>query len=539
MKIMRLTLENFKGVKNLTLELNGRDANIYGENATGKTSIADAFTWLMFGRPYEESADFTPKTIVGEEYAHNLDHAVECDIDVDGEVVTFKRVYHEVYKKVRGSAESVLSGNTTDYYINGVPKKEKEYQRYWEDIFPNSEIPKLLSMPYYFSEKIHWEKRRQLLLEICGDISDAVIMDTDGELKALAALIGRNSVDEYKKIVKASLRDINSKLQLLPARIDEAHKAIPDTTGYTRAGLDAKLSAIRSSIADAGNERAALLSGGNAAADTRAQLADLNAALSEERSKYSERERAATASLYEQIKNRRAALSIAEGKLADAERRVSQAGLSVSTLEKKRADILAEHAKVKEEHAAAQAEVFDESATICPCCGQTLPRDKADELREAFNVRKSNRLTELTSKMNAAIARGQKEASKEMLLAARQEHIAAVGGKGGAEHDVFLAAEALTEAETALTQAAFPSFETTDEYKRVAQNIEQVKTSERQAAPDTTAIDECIAGYRTEERNITNALSALETEATQKARIAELEAEEKTLGKAYEVLLVK
>jgi len=244
MKILRLSLENFKGVRELTLDLNGRNAEIYGDNATGKTSIADAFTWLMFGRPYEDETEFTPKTRKGEDYSHNLNHAVECDIEIDGEVVTFRRVYHEVYKKKQGSSVSTLSGNTTDYYINGVPKKEKEYQRYWEEIFENPEIPKLLTLPHYFSSNpdaggIHWEKRRAILLEICGDISDSAIMESDKELKALADIVGRNTVDEYRKIVKAQMSEVNHKLQFIPARIDEAQKAIPNTPGLTADELDA------------------------------------------------------------------------------------------------------------------------------------------------------------------------------------------------------------------------------------------------------------------------------------------------------------
>jgi AAA15 family ATPase/GTPase len=238
MRVKKMRLENFSGIRELELDFNCTNADLYGANASGKSTICNAFTWLMFGKSYEDDKSYTPKSISGGEEAHHLDHSAECEIEIDGEVVAFRKVYHEIYKKSRGKSEEVFSGHTTDYYINGVPKSEKEYLRYWESVFENAEIPKLLSKPFYFAETLHWEKRRGILLDICGNIADSVIMETDAELKALPALVGKLSVDEYKKTVKATITDINRNLQTLPARIDEARKAIPDTSAYTKDGIE-------------------------------------------------------------------------------------------------------------------------------------------------------------------------------------------------------------------------------------------------------------------------------------------------------------
>ncbi|MDE7193354.1 MAG: ATP-binding protein, partial [Oscillospiraceae bacterium] len=219
MKLLKMTLDNFKGIGHIELDFSGKNANIYGANGTGKTTVFDAFTWLLFGRSSEERANFSPKTITSEGYTHNIGHSVECDIEIDGEIVTFRRVYHEVYKKTRGRADAVLSGHTTDYWIDGVPKKEKEYQQYWQGIFPNEEVVKLLTMPYYFPEQLHWEKRRGLLLEICGNVSDIAIMESDTELSELPSILGKQPLDGFKKIVKAQKAEINRELDLLPARL--------------------------------------------------------------------------------------------------------------------------------------------------------------------------------------------------------------------------------------------------------------------------------------------------------------------------------
>ena len=52
--INKLRLKNFKGVKDLTIEPNGQSISIFGKNASGKTTIQDAF----FGFSLEK----TPKT---------------------------------------------------------------------------------------------------------------------------------------------------------------------------------------------------------------------------------------------------------------------------------------------------------------------------------------------------------------------------------------------------------------------------------------------------------------------------------------------
>jgi DNA repair exonuclease SbcCD ATPase subunit len=530
-----MRLENFKGIKKLTIDLGGRNANIYGANGAGKTSLADAFTWLMFGKNYEGGKGFTPKTREGEDYTHNLDHSVECEMEIDGEIVTFRRVYHEVYKKTRGSAEANLTGHTTDYYINGVPKQEKEYARYWQSIFENDELPKILSMPYYFaSEAFHWEKRRGILLDICGNVSDAEIMESDDELQKLAALVGRLSVDEFKKTVKARLADINRKLQTIPSRIDEAQKAIPNTAGLSASGIDASISKLSADIRQAEQERADILSSNDTVARTRARLAELNAALSEARSKYADREHTASAILYEKVKFYRENMASVESLLADRKRKFSQAQEYKTALEKKRADILSEHSRLAEEKGKVQSDVFDESATICPSCGQSLPQDKAAELREAFNLRKSNRLSDITAQMTALIERGRREASKEMLATVEQSVSDTENEAKTAQTATDVAAQHLSEAEQKMKQAIFPAFETTDEYKAFSASIEQIKNSERADAPDTSAIDEKISVYRQKQEKQYAAKSALETEAIQRARIAELEAEEKALGKAYE-----
>ena len=535
MKILRITLENFQGLRKAEFSFNGKNANIYGDNAVGKTTVYNAFTWLLFGNSSTGAKDYNPKTKTEDGDAHNLDHSVECEMEIDGENITFKRVFREVWKKTKGNLESNLSGHTTDYFINGVPKKEKEYSRYWEDIFANDELPKLLSMPFYFPETLHWEKRRAILLEICGVISDHEIMQTDDELKILAGLVGKNTVYEYKKIVKASLTEINRTMQSIPARIDEAQKAMPDWSEYvcSPVGIDEKLADIRNKIWEAEKERAALLSSDNSALLAR-KVVEFKTELEEARNLYSKRMQAENSISFEAVREVRSKITEADKKVTDCNYNLEIAKNNAFSLGRKRNEILENHRKKHDEYKHIQAIIFEESSTICVTCGQNLPPERAEELREAFNVDKSRQLETITNEMERLVEKGKNEASKEMLANAQETVSNMEKSVEMTQNEVNNLMDLLRELEANQNKTDLPPFEHTEEYKNITDKINKAKTDEAQSAPDTSEIDNLIDEYRREENGFNSVKAAVEAETIQKARIAELEKQEQELGKSYE-----
>jgi len=129
LKLLKLKLKNFKGIKSLELKANGENLKIFGDNATGKTTIYDAFLWLLFDKDSQNKADFTIKTLKNGEPIHHLDHEVTGVFfdEVDGERIELRKVYREKWTKKRGSATETFTGHETDYYIDGVPVKKSEY----------------------------------------------------------------------------------------------------------------------------------------------------------------------------------------------------------------------------------------------------------------------------------------------------------------------------------------------------------------------------------------------------------------------------
>lgn len=221
-KIFSLKLKNFKGIKDLKIDFNCQNTNIYGANATGKTTIFDAFKWLFFDKDSNDRKDFNIKTLdSNNKPIHFLEHEVEAILVIDGVDMTFKKVFQEKWVKKRGQSEQEFSGHETNYWIDEVPVKKKDYEEKINSLIPES-LFKLITDPLYFNNQLKKEERREVLINISGtNISDDEILDSKEEFKILKDNLEGRSIDDYKKVVQAKIKDLNKEKETIPVRIDE------------------------------------------------------------------------------------------------------------------------------------------------------------------------------------------------------------------------------------------------------------------------------------------------------------------------------
>jgi len=221
-KIFSLKLKNFKGIKELKIDFNCQNTNIYGANATGKTTIFDAFKWLFFDKDSNDRKDFNIKTLdSNNKPIHFLEHEVEAILVIDGVDMTFKKVFQEKWVKKRGQSEQEFSGHETNYWIDEVPVKKKDYEEKINSLIPES-LFKLITDPLYFNNQLKKEERREVLINISGtNISDDEILDSKEEFKILKDNLEGRSIDDYKKVVQAKIKDLNKEKETIPVRIDE------------------------------------------------------------------------------------------------------------------------------------------------------------------------------------------------------------------------------------------------------------------------------------------------------------------------------
>lgn len=389
MKLTKLELLNFKGLKAFTINFNG-DVIIRGDNATGKTTVFDSVCWLLFGKDSLDRADFEIKTLDGGEPIHKVNHEVTGTFTLDeGGTVELKRVYREKYSSPRGG-EVTMTGHTTDYFVDGVPKKEKEYKEIVNSLVDEN-IFKLITNPLYFNETYSWQNRRKLLLEMCGDISDKDVIAEYSELKALTDILSGHSVDDHRKVVAAKKSGINKELDMIPVRIDEALRGKP-TIDTPRDVLIQEISLATTTLETLEADKA-LLVNGHAVVDTRAELRDVQRRLmareSELQMEY-KKQSALKSNEYDMVVSE---LNNLSSKVESTKHRLDTSNRDIQRIESVIDELMHQRQQVNED-----AFVMDIDEA-CPTCGQKLPAEQIQAAREKaetkFNLRKSKRLEEI------------------------------------------------------------------------------------------------------------------------------------------------
>lgn len=254
--LKKLKITRFKGLADLVIDFATPYTNIYGANATGKTTLADAFLWVLFGKDSSGRKDFEIKTLDsnGNPYSR-VGHEVTLVLLVDNAEMELRRIYSEKWVKQRGAETATFIGHEESFFINGVPLKKSDYNKEIDNICEEG-LFKLITNPYAF-QSLSWKERRDLLTEVAGDVTNE---DVATEYPAYALLVEKlkkfKSEEAYKKMLQASVMKAKQEIKLIPARIDEVKKSMPESPidfASIRRDIEAKemeISSIDSSIED-------------------------------------------------------------------------------------------------------------------------------------------------------------------------------------------------------------------------------------------------------------------------------------------------
>ena len=390
MKLTKLELLNFKGLKSFTISLNG-DVVIRGDNATGKTTVFDSVCWLLFGKDSLDRADFEIKTLDGGEPIHKVNHEVTGTFTLDeGGTVELKRVYREKYSSPRGG-EVTLTGHTTDYFVDGVPKKEKEYKEIVSSLVDES-IFKLITNPLYFNETYSWQNRRKLLLEMCGDIDDISVINSRDDLRRLAELLEGRTVDDHRKVVAAKKTAINKELDMIPVRIDEAMRNKPEIAS-DKAKLIRDIETLSAGI-DEVEKQKAIIQNGFSSTEKESKIRDIKRQLEVQSSKVLSDYHKQKQRLRDEYEASLTKLKMVE---VDRDRCADRRDELNKEIERESKRI----ATLQSEFDTFNAQQFNKES--CPTCGQALPADKQAALEAEFNTNKSKKLEEWKGLIESAV----------------------------------------------------------------------------------------------------------------------------------------
>lgn len=401
-KLKSLHIENFKGIKSIDVSF-GDKTKIKGQNAAGKTTIFDSFTWLLFNKNSagDEKFNLRPLDVDGNPI-HNVEIKVVATLEVDGKDVELSKIQKEKWAKKRGSDTSELQGNVNSFEIDGYPKSEKDYKEYISSLV-NEDLFKMLTNPQYFSN-MKWKDQRDILMKFVSDVSDVEMAKGNPEFADLIPELEKApSTEDIQKKFSKALSEWKKKQAEIPVRIDELSKSLVDidfsSQELAKADLERRIAEIDEKIADSGKAV-------NSLCGESMQLQfDINTLYTEANDKLiHERRELENARDKEQRE-----FYDAHNAILYAQKQIESNKSAIEVAEKKRSELGNEYntekAKTFDETPYLFHEEewqFDENSTICKSCGQTLPADRIEHIKADFEVRKAKAKADAKKKLEDA-----------------------------------------------------------------------------------------------------------------------------------------
>lgn len=400
MILKSLRLENFKGVKDKTYEF-GKTTRVSGMNRRGKTTIGAAWYWLTSDKNYElvSNPNIRPDNI------EDCIPTVTADVDVDGKEITLSKMQkRKVGKPDKNGVSKVTITNT--YEINSVPKTERDFKAYLEEL--GFEFDKFLicSHPNVFTKDLSLKKKqdemRKSLFAMASAKTDLEIAQMNKETADVAKLLESYKFEEIEAMNNASKKKAVEQLDAIPNQIIGLEKAKVDVDvaeqELAKADLTRRIAECDKKIAGADHSLDELRD-----KEMRLQL-DISGITQTMNRELSNRRYEIDADLCgceDELKHLEQTISLKENHIVGNEKAITDADAERKKIGEK---YNAEYAKAFDEAPYLFDEskwVFDENSTVCSLCGQKLPEDKIEQLKADFESRKEKAKADAEEKLKA------------------------------------------------------------------------------------------------------------------------------------------
>lgn len=406
-KLYAMRIRNFKGVKEFQMVVNGESTEVFGDNAAGKSTIFDAFTWVLFGKNSQNQKAFQLKTLDSEgNEIRDLEHEVELHLMVDGQLVKLRKILYE-HKSSKATDDSFT--DKIKLYIDDVPQKtQKAYDGYIASIVEEESF-KLLTSPTFFSKELHWTVQREKLIEVCGGISDEDVIAANVELADLPELLAGKSLDDRKSQVLERKKELEALNKEIPAKISEAKRGLPteaiDTTAE-RAASEKLLNEIN----DLHAQKATVTSGAaitNKQADIRALTIEVTGYIQEFNATAGQEVNRLKVLLEEKEGN----VSVTQRKIERLQEDVAAKDFIITQAQQTHADASALRQELLAQYKPLKAAVYVEPEIDCECptCKQSLPVEQVEfakqTAKETWHLENSQKMADIVAKGAAQKAR--------------------------------------------------------------------------------------------------------------------------------------
>ena len=394
-KLQKISLVNFKGIKSLDLDFSDGDTLVCGENGSGKTTVFDAFLWCMFGKDSTNRSDsnFNLKTLDADGMPIlRLEHSVTCLLSVDGKEIKLQRGYKEVWTKPRGTTEETLTNHKTEFYVNDVKLgTKKEYESTIAEII-DEDVFRMITNPFAFTS-LSADRQKEMLLDMAGAVTDEELAAMNPAFVSLMAEISGKPLATFLKEISAKKKACKDVLAVIPSQIQTAQNLMPEAEDWD--ALQAEINAKLEEMHQVDEQIADKAKLNDAEYQRKAQL---QAAISDAKMELNQ---AKNAVKFKATAGRQQALS----EIKEMEYKIQGKNQDLSYKQRTMADLQTEYAKIGEaldnlraDYRTISARVisFSEDQFVCPTCKRQLEIEdieaKQAELTANFNREKAQDL---------------------------------------------------------------------------------------------------------------------------------------------------
>lgn len=512
-----LDIKNFKGIKDLDIDFS-KVTNIFGENGTGKTTIQDAFCFLLFDKDSEDSTKFDVQPLdKNNNPIHNLETIIEAALNIDEKEVTIKRVYKEKYSKVRGTAKTKFKGYETTYYVNEVPKKVTEYKKFISELL-DEKIFKLITNPQYFAS-LPWKDRRAIITEIVGDLDNNVVLNSKKDLEPLRKHLEGKSLNDFMKANKSKINQLKKDREQLPSRIDEVNNSIQKLDFE---GLDIQRRGIVAGIKDLDEQLQDKSKANEGLFKLKTSLLEKKQDLAEVEYKFKSNANKPKLDIEGKIRSTKIDINHLNTILEESSRELQGKQTYIeNVLGTRRLQLLEKYKKIKN-----LMFTFDEENCICPTCKRKLETEdiekKKEELEKNFKLDKAKKLERnIAEGKSIAVKKQKAEIEIEKLHKKIEDEKNMLDS---AEKYLVLLEEKLTKLNAEDTEKPV---EVVELEKEIADLQEQIKNFK---AEDVSELKQKKQDLQEQLKNLDKQLAYKEINEKAKVRVAELEEVENKLS---------
>lgn len=382
--LKRLSLENFKG-RTMSFDFPSGRTIIRGTNEAGKSTLTNAFFWLLTGvdtqdrtnyELYDSTLEFIPENAVPA--------VVEGTFYIDEAEYVFKRVAKQKWVRKRGKAEyEKAASDEYTFYVDGLAVSANVYKERIEALFaPIDKLKLMLNVRYY--QTLDWKKLRKHFADMVGIIDES---ELKGDYSAIEDLMERykRKLDDVKSYLKQLKIPIDKKADELESKIKGNKEMLIDISDVPEA--EKRIAEIKSEIENIDKEIMGLGEANKPYVEKRRKeeeaIRNRKIALDGERMAWNEKQKNKLSYIIDAI----ADINTQNRAIQESNNHINHQRQTlerdIERDEQHLAFLKEELERLRGENKAIKERAFDENQ-ICPNCGQPLPNDKVAEIREKF-----------------------------------------------------------------------------------------------------------------------------------------------------------